>query len=145
MEHGEWVRFGLRHLREARAATRVDLYKAIDGFRGLSPYDQHAWYLASKGMINALFWAYDTIPGPGLDPDGETASPGDFADRLAAHRALAEVMIRDLDRYAEDYQREHDVKGPPEPLETVRARVTAFRETVRHVIDQAPGGIFRRS
>lgn len=145
MDHNEWVRYGIEHLHDAKTAGRADLYGTIDRFRGLSAYDHHAWYKASKSMINALFWSFELVSGAGLAPGEITLSPGDFADRLAAHRTLADLMIKDLDRHAEEYQQEHDVKAPPDLLSTVRDRTAAFRATIQHVIDKAPSGIFRRA
>lgn len=143
MDHEAWRDWGLRHLGDARTAGRADLYRTVDAFRGLSPYDQHGWYRASKSMINMLFWATDLLAGPEGGVAEDAVPLAVFADRLAVYRRLADAMIRELDTYDAAYQREFDVKGPPELLETVRDRATAFRATIQQVIDAAPPGLIR--
>ena len=143
MELAEWVHDGRRRLYEWKAAERSMLYATINSFHGYSAYDRHTWYRAAKSMANALLWSAEVLPGPG-DPDAVAAIPsGDFAESLVAYRSVADLMIRELDRHAEDYRKEHDVKEPPDPLTTVRGHAVAFRAAIQQVIERAPPGFFR--
>lgn len=138
MDRAEWLEFAVEHLRSAHKTAKIALYESQDAFRGLSPYDRHDWYIAAKGMINAITCCSEIVSESNwLAPD-DSSSPAYFIQKLNVYSNLAGSMIKDLDGYAEGYQQEFDVQGAPELLSKVRDQIMAFKSSVDEAMAKAP-------
>lgn len=144
MDRFEWLEFAVKHLRAAHKTAQIGLHESQEAFRGLSPYDRHDWYIAAKGMINAITYCSEMVSESNwLAPD-DSSSPAYFIQKLEVYMKLADSMIKDLDGYAEDYQREFEVHGAPELLSNVRDRVMVFKLSVDEAMAKAPAEVKAR-
>jgi len=144
MDRTEWLEFAIEQLRSAHKAARTGLYESQEAFRGLSPYDRHDWYIAAKGMINAITCCSEIVSESNwLVPD-DSSSPAYFIQKLGVYSNLAGSMIKDLDGFAEGYQQEFDVQGAPELLSIVRDHVVSFKSSIDEVMAQAPSEVRTR-
>jgi hypothetical protein len=144
MDRAEWLEFAVEHLRSAHKTAKSGLYESRDSFRGLSPYDRHDWYIAAKGMINAITCCSEIVSESNwLAPD-DSSSPAYFIQKLEVYANLAGSMIKDLDGYAESYRQEFDVQGAPELLLKVRDQVLAFKSSIDEAIEKAPDEVRAR-
>ena len=138
------MEFAVEYLRAAHKAAKTGLHESQEAFRGLSPYDQDDWYIASKGIINAITCCSEIVSESNwLAPD-DSSSPAYFIQKLEVYANLTGSTIKDLDGYAEGYQQEFDVHGAPELLPKVRDQVMAFKSSIDEVMAKAPSEVRAR-
>jgi len=109
----------VEYLRAAHNTAKTGLHESQEAFRGLSPYDQHEWYIASKGLSNAITCCSEIDSESNFLAPDDSRSAAYFIQKLEVYANLAGSMIKDLDGYAEGYRQEFDAHGAPELLSKV--------------------------
>lgn len=138
VDRKEWILFASEQMHDWGKCARIETGRTLDSFRGLSPYDLHEWYIASKSIVNTLYWLYGSVNASNWLEYDDVPSPAYLIRKLAAYRALIKTMLQDLEGHCDNYQVEHDVKAGPELLIAVQSHATAFLTRIEFIINQAP-------